>query len=67
MHVTTVECTGDRSIPVLKGVDVVAYFSLERGQHAVYGSELYTVVFNDYLFFFSSLENKLVFEVRRWV
>ena len=63
MHVTTAECSGDRSVPVLKGVDFVAYRSLEGGQPAVYGSEHYSVVFQDYLFYFSSIQNKLLFEV----
>lgn len=63
VHVTTAECTGDQSIPVLKGVDFVAYWSLAGGQPAVYGSEQYSTVFQGYLFFFSSIQNKMIFEV----
>lgn len=41
----------------------MAYRSLEGGQPAVYGSEQYSAVFQDYLFYFSSIRNKLIFEV----
>ncbi|CAM9986848.1 unnamed protein product [Laminaria digitata] len=44
------------------GVDFVAFRSLAAGQPAVYGSEQYSAEFNDYLFFFSSSENKMIFE-----
>lgn len=63
VHVNTEECTGDRSLPVLKGVDLVAYRSLKGGQPAVYGSDHYSALYRDYLFYFSSLQNKVAFEV----
>lgn len=63
VHVTTQECTGDTTKAVMLGVDVVAYRSLSVGQHAVHGLKEYSSVYGQYLFYFSSLENKLVFEV----
>lgn len=63
VHVTTAECTGDYSKPVARGVDLVAYFSLAPDQPAVNGSEEYAVLFHQYTFYFSSLENMLMFEV----
>lgn len=60
---TTAECTGDHSKPVARGVDLVAYFSLAPEQPAVFGSEEYAVLFHQYTFYFSSLENMLMFEV----
>lgn len=61
--VTTMICSGDRSLPVLEGTDVVAYFSLEPGSRAVKGSAQHISEYLGYLFYFSSKENKLVFEV----
>eukprot|EP00752_Nemacystus_decipiens_P016488 g14739.t1 len=62
VHVTTPECTGDTSKAVAHGADVVAYWSLEPGHHAVFGSEEFSALYGRYLFYFSSLENKLEFE-----
>lgn len=63
---TTEICTGNRNLPVVRGVDFVAFRSLAAGQPAVYGSGQYSTEFNDYLFFFRSEENKLIFEVCLW-
>lgn len=63
VHVTTPECTGDTRKAVARGADVVAYWSIEPGHHAVYGSKEFSSVYGRYLYFFSSLENKLEFEV----
>lgn len=60
---TTPECTGNTNKAVVRGADVVAYRSLEPGHHAVYGSEEFSCVYGRYLFYFSTLENKLEFEV----
>ncbi|CAN0007734.1 unnamed protein product [Ascophyllum nodosum] len=62
VHVTTQECTGNRYLPAVRGVDLVAYFSLEQGQPAVYGSDKHSTEYHGYLFFFSSLQNKIIFE-----
>lgn len=56
-------CTGDTTVPVLMGVDLVAYFSLEKDAPAVFGSKYYTSIYNGYLFYFSSAENQQLFEV----
>lgn len=56
-------CTGDTTLPVLLGVDLVAYFSLEESESAVFGSEDYASTYNGYLFYFSSAENQELFEV----
>lgn len=63
---TTAECTGDFSLPVLAGVDVVAYFSLNEGEPPVYGTENYMALFGAYRFYFGSMGNLRTFEVRRW-
>lgn len=63
VHVTTEECTGDTSKPVVLGADVVAYRSLRAGQPAVMGSDSLSVVYGRYLFYFSTLENQQKFEV----
>lgn len=60
---TTPECTGNTGKAVVRGADVVAYWSIEPGHHAVYGSKEFSSRFGRYLFYFSSLENKLEFEV----
>lgn len=60
----TWEC-GTSSRPVLNSADVVAYFSLEDGEGAIYGTVEHELVYNGYLFRFVSAENKALFEVRR--
>lgn len=64
VKVTTEECAGDRTLPVLNGTDTVAYFSLEPGEPAVVGNGRYKTVFNGYTFLFATRENMLIFEVR---
>ncbi|CAN0007944.1 unnamed protein product [Ascophyllum nodosum] len=59
---TTDECTGDFTLPVLAGVDVVAFFSLPPGATPVVGSENRMALFGDYRFYFSSIENLRLFE-----
>lgn len=58
----TWECA-ESSRPVLKGVDVVSYFSLEQHEAAMYGTEEHESVFGGYKFLFVSAENKALFEV----
>lgn len=60
---TTKECAGNAKLPVLKGVDVVSYFSLIDGEPAMFGFEEFESVFNGYRFLFTSEENKALFEV----
>lgn len=60
---TTEQCAGDAALPVLRGVDVVAYYSIEAGASAVYGYEEYEAIINGYRFYFASKENKELFEV----
>lgn len=62
---TTEICAGDKSLPVLQGVDVVAYQTLAFGGLPVYGSEDYTSELYGYTFWFSSQENKEAFDVSR--
>lgn len=50
-------------MPVLNGVDLVAYFSLDADAAPVYGTENYMAVFGNYRFYFSSMENFQKFEV----
>lgn len=59
---TTTSCTSDVSKPVMEGVDLVAYFSLEPEGSAVYGTEAYTASYNGYNFWFESEENMALFE-----
>lgn len=56
-------CTGETTLPVLQGVDLVAYHSLEPDSPAVYGSGHHDIMFNGYTFWFSSEENKELFAV----
>lgn len=58
------ECAGDFTLPVLAGVDVVAYFSLPPGAAPVFGSKNRVAFFGNYRFYFSSIENLRLFEVR---
>lgn len=60
---TTNECTGNTDLPVLGGVDVVAYFSLEAGAAAMFGYETHQYHVGGYKFYFVSEENKKIFEV----
>lgn len=55
----------DTSLPVLGGVDVVAYWALSEGATPVHGTPTLTAMFGDYRFFFSSIENLRTFEVRQ--
>lgn len=59
----TWEC-GAASGAVLGGADVVAYFSLSEDDAAVFGTQEHASVYNGYLFWFSSEDNKVKFEVR---
>lgn len=43
---------------------MVEYFSLEKGDAAVYGLPEHEVILNGYRFFFASAKNKKLFEVR---
>lgn len=61
-HLTS-SCAGNADLPVLEGVDLVSYFSLEDGAAAMYGFPEYKTVFNGYHFLFVSEENKQKFEV----
>lgn len=64
VHVTTAECTGDTSKPVVEGFDIVAYRSLQPGTHGIRGSKEFSAQYGQgYTFLFSTLENKLEFEV----
>ncbi|CAM9998835.1 unnamed protein product [Ectocarpus sp. 6 AP-2014] len=58
----TAECAGQFDLPVLGGVDVVEYWRLPSAAEAVLGSPNLMSVFGNYRFFFSSVENLLVFE-----
>lgn len=58
-------CAGDKSRPVLQGVDPVAYFDLAPGSPPVWGSPDHTSEYMGYTFWFSSEENKKTFEVSR--
>lgn len=58
----TYVCTGDFTLPVLQGVDLVAYWFLEQDAPAVMGSEDNASTYNGYLFYFSSAENQKLFE-----
>jgi len=59
------ECTRQYDLPVLAGVDLVAYWTLPEGSSAVHGSPNLMTVYEGYRFFFSSIENLRAFEVRR--
>jgi YHS domain-containing protein len=48
--------------PVLRGFDVVEYFSLVRGQKGVHGSREIRSIYKGFTFFFSSEKNKAAFE-----
>lgn len=50
-------------MPVLQGVDVVAYFDLAPGSPPVHGSSHYSSEYMGYTFWFSSQQNKETFEV----
>lgn len=60
---TTDMCAGDASLPVLEGVDVVSYFSLEETEPAVLGKQEHEAEYNGYRFWFASAENRAAFEV----
>lgn len=59
----TWQCAGDLSLPVMKGADLVSYFSLEEGDVAMYGTPEHQSSYGEYLFLFVSEENKALFEV----
>ncbi|CAN0031532.1 unnamed protein product [Ectocarpus sp. 12 AP-2014] len=59
---TTADCTGDTHLPVLGGVDVVAYWALSAGSKPVFGTPNLVALFGDYRFYFSSIENLRTFE-----
>ncbi|CAN0038582.1 unnamed protein product, partial [Hapterophycus canaliculatus] len=48
--------------PVLRGVDVVAYWTLPDGGEPVAGTPNLMATFGSYRFFFSSIENLRTFE-----
>lgn len=63
---TTVNlCTNPLGNFALRGVDVVAYFSLEEDEGAVLGSTEFASTFSGYRFLFVSAENKALFEARQ--
>lgn len=62
---STAQCTGDLSLPVLNGADLVAYFSLEEHGAAIFGVADYEAVYGGYRFLFASAENKALFEVSK--
>ncbi|CAN0254548.1 unnamed protein product, partial [Pylaiella littoralis] len=62
VHVTTEQCTSDTSKPAANGADVVAFRSLLPGTAAVFGTPEFSTLFGRYTFYFSTLENKLLFE-----
>lgn len=62
---TTEECTRDFTLPVLGGIDVVAYSDLHEGDPPVFGNENLMTVYYGYRFNFSMLENLLDFEVSK--
>ena len=51
-------CTSPERGPVLKGVDVVAYFDLESGAAAVHGSKEYDLEWGGYKWLFSTESNR---------
>ncbi|CAM9696830.1 unnamed protein product [Scytosiphon promiscuus] len=59
---TTSDCTADTGLPVLAGVDVVAYWTLPGGASPILGSHNLMSMFQGYRFFFSSIENLRTFE-----
>ncbi|CAN0304134.1 unnamed protein product, partial [Discosporangium mesarthrocarpum] len=59
-------CTGNRSLPVLEGVDVVAYYQLDPGADPVHGVSSIRAYLNNYAFYFSTEENKQVFQANPW-
>lgn len=61
---TVTQCTSPVGNFALKGVDVVAYFSLEEGDEAVWGSTDFVATFGGYRYLFASAENKALFEAR---
>lgn len=61
---TTSQCAGDVELPVLNGADLVAYYSLEDDEAAVFGDAGFSSEFNGYKFYFASEENKALFEVK---
>jgi len=48
--------------PVLDGYDLVAYHNLQSGQDGVRGSDQHTAHYKGYEFWFTSAENKALFE-----
>lgn len=64
VFVCLVECAGQFDLPVLGGVDVVEYWRLPLAAEPVLGSPNLMSVLGDYRFFFSTVENLRVFEVR---
>lgn len=63
-HGAVTMAAADTSLPVLGGVDVVAYWALPEGSVSVLGTADLVGLFRDYRFFFSSIENLRTFEVR---
>lgn len=60
---STSQCAGDSELPVMNGADLVAYYSLEDDEAAVFGDASISSEFNGYKFYFASEENKELFEV----
>lgn len=61
----TEECAGQFDLPVLGGVDVVAYWDLPAGAEPVLGTSDLMALWGDYRFFFSSIENLRTFQVTK--
>lgn len=61
---TVTQCTSPVYNFALRGVDVVAYFSLEEEDAAVLGSMEFASTCNGYRFLFASAGNKALFEAR---
>ena len=57
------ECARQYDLPVLKGVDVVAYWTLPDGAEPVIGTPNLMASYGEYRFFFSSIVNLRAFEV----
>lgn len=59
----TTDCANPKLAPVVQGVDLVGYFSLQPEEPAVAGRAEHAAVYEGYRYFFSSAENKALFEV----
>lgn len=56
-------CTNPSNF-VMDGVDLVAFFSLQKDDDAVMGSPEYASIYKGYRLMFSSAENKALFQVK---